>query len=330
MQLSIYDIDALCKGAQLLGSGGGGDTAILKNYLHYLLDKNGGIEIISPEELNSQCLVVPIAEIGAPLIGMEKVPNSLLFYSLIDAVRQQHPGRRLVLMPAEIGGSNALTPFVAASLNQLPVLDADLIGRAFPRLSMCKPAVTNQPVGTTYISNYNGECVMFDAIDCAAVEQQAREIVTQFGCSAGIVTYTFDVSEMDHYLIKHSISHALNLGRMGTEGEDIQSYGTGLITEVSHAIQNGFLNGHVVVTTPTGKLAVYFQNEYLHVTDGEKSLIETPDIIALLDQRSGLPISSESLRYGLAVEVVRLPAPAFWTQSIAHQQVCLSEFKKCA
>lgn len=45
------------------------------------------------------------------------------------------------VMAGEIGGSNGLRAFAVATAMNIPVVDADEIGRAFPRVDMCLPFI---------------------------------------------------------------------------------------------------------------------------------------------------------------------------------------------
>ena len=46
------------------------------------------------------------------------------------------PGRLVALMAGEVGGGNGIEPLVVGSKMGLPVVDGDLMGRAFPELQV--------------------------------------------------------------------------------------------------------------------------------------------------------------------------------------------------
>src|SRR5256886_14927190 len=57
---------------------------------------------------------------------------------------EEYLGRRFhAVMSLEIGGGNAIQPFMAAALLDLPVVDADCMGRAFPEAQMTSFAIHN-------------------------------------------------------------------------------------------------------------------------------------------------------------------------------------------
>lgn len=327
--LSIHELLPLCRGAALLGSGGGGDPEILYAYLHFLLQKSQSIMIRKINELPNNALIVPIAFVGAPLISIERIPNKTMFIALGRQLRLYYPDRAIFLMPAEIGGCNALSPFVLAALDDFEVIDGDLIGRAFPKVSMCKPAVLGNSHQISFISNIKGEVIVIETFDIEELENRIRDYSIQFGSSILIATFLFDVNESDDYLIADSLSRAYQLGFQLVNNNIYQRIDSGIITQVCQRIENGFLIGHVQIKTLTQYLTITFQNEYLFVHDeGQSILSATPDIIALIDARSNLPLTSESLRYGLHVNIVSLPSPAFWNLPYANKYVDRSAFNQ--
>ena len=327
-KLTTINLDQLCSGAAILGSGGGGDPNVLKDYLHYMLQLYGPVDIISSAHLPMDSLIVPVAIIGAPLISLERIPNREMFAQLYSSITENFPNRKIVLMPAEIGGCNALTPFIMAAMYSLPVLDADLIGRAFPKINMSKPAVMGVTNQKAFITNHNGEKICIEAESIAELEMRAREATIKFGCSALLATFIFDAALQDKYIIADSITRALQLGDTAYScAKESIMVGTGVIVDVSHKIENGFLTGYVNIFSQTDKYKVYFQNEYLQVEKNAQSILESPAIISLVEVRSRKSIASESLRFGLQVEITALAATEFWQQADAKKHVSLNAFK---
>lgn len=356
--LSHNELATLSLGAAVLGSGGGGDPSILYGQLHYLLKKNGPVRLMKPDELAKNALVVPLALIGAPLVSMERLPNSAIFLALLRELRKRYPSRELVLAPAEIGGCNALTPFMLAAQASLPVLDADLIGRAFPELQMCKPAVLGKKQQTLFLANHFGACSVAETASLNELEERARALTVESGGSALLATFIFEAREREAYLVPNTLGRAYRLGQllekysrnlsgfaMATQARVL---GSGLIADVCHVVQNGFLIGYAEIRLATQKLRIYYKNEYLLVLankefnqpmDGslpEGAIVaESPELIVLVDARSGLPLASEVLRFGLQVQVLSLPAPHFWQEPQARALVSLAAFgliqkKRCA
>jgi len=308
--LSKNDLSILAKGAALLGSGGGGNPKILLDLVHYQMSIHGDTVIIGNDELPDNCLIVPVAFVGAPLISMEKIPNTKIFDTLYKNIKKDFPDQQIVLMPAEIGGCNALTPFMLASKYGLPVLDADLIGRAFPKINMCKPAILNCKADPTYLTDLHGNAVTLHPKELHSLEKMVRDIVIRFSSTAVIATFILMRDQTDK-VISGSISRSLELGRGLLPLKTIQ-LARGYINDICHQLAGGFLTGHVEVKTTDKNIKIYFQNEFLLAKSENKTIASSPDIIAIIDAKSGIVITTESLQFGIDVILLKIPAPDFW------------------
>lgn len=60
------------------------------------------------------------------------------------------------------------------------------------------------------------------------------------------------------------------------------------------------------------QLVVHFQNENLMAARDGEIIITVPDLITMLDEDSGEPITTEQLRYGFRVFVLGLPCDRRW------------------
>jgi DUF917 family protein len=322
-KLFLEDLESICFGASVLGSGGGGHPKILQDYVHYLFDKHQSISLISVDELHTKHLVVPIAFVGAPLIALERLPNSICFDKILQKIQQDYPNREIVLMPAEIGGCNALTPFVLALKHQLPILDADLIGRAFPKINMCKPAVLNAPNPKTYLSCHLGNLITLDLQTQDLVEDLIRASVVHFGSSAIIATFLFEGHAHSNYVIPGSLSRCLELAKTKNHGRKVID---GMIKNVFHEMNHGFLMGEVEIQSKNDMYSIHFQNEYLYIQQNQTITDGSPDIIVIMEKKTQKPLSTDALRYGLEIEVYILEAPDFWKQPKHCQHVHFKQF----
>ena len=73
--LRTADLDDLARGAALLGTGGGGDPFVGKMLVTQALGEAGEITILDPEELDDDAWVIPVAQMGAPTVVVEKMPR---------------------------------------------------------------------------------------------------------------------------------------------------------------------------------------------------------------------------------------------------------------
>ncbi len=84
--LTADDIEALCLGATLLGTGGGGDPYIAKLVAHQALETYGPVEVVNAADLPGDALVLTTAVIGAPTVILEKIPAGTEYVAGVKAL----------------------------------------------------------------------------------------------------------------------------------------------------------------------------------------------------------------------------------------------------
>ncbi|MBS3904167.1 MAG: DUF917 domain-containing protein [Simkania sp.] len=325
-KLTINDLEYLAIGSAVLGSGGGGNPAYDYLIARHAMEQHGLVQLIDVNTLTSKDVVLPIAFMGAPLVVMEKLPSGRELTQLIEMVERTLDCRVAALLPAEIGGSNAFAPLAVAAKLGLPVVDGDTLGRAFPQLQMSSCHLMKVSTAPSYLADSLGNVVMIHANDAHSLEKIARQVTVAMGSSCAIAIYLMDGEQAQQAIIPGTISQAIEIGRsivQTTEaGQDPIGaliamtdgvyLGKGMISEVQQSIKEGFLEGSVTISTSHGNIEILYQNEYLIARKENSVLASTPDIIVLLESKSGTPLTSETLRYGLQVSLVVLPAPAIW------------------
>jgi len=131
--VSLDEIESIAIGAWILGTGGGGSPYLALLNLRQLYRKGTVVPLIDPMELQDDDRVAVVSNMGAPLVGQERLTDP---HTIAQAVRMMEDviGQSFrAVMSLEIGGGNSLQPFMAAAMLGLPVVDADCMGAPFPR-----------------------------------------------------------------------------------------------------------------------------------------------------------------------------------------------------
>ena len=325
-QIQLDDLDDMALGSALLGSGGGGDPAYNLIQAKYQLMKYGPVRLMDRTELKPDDLVVPVGFMGAPLVGIEKIPGDGEFLSIFEKIERYYGKKASALIPVEIGGGNAFVPFAIAGQLDLPVLDGDTIGRAFPELQMTSCHLKGVSTRPAFIADSLGNTIILEAINSQALERIARHATVAMGSSSALAMYLMTGAQAADSIIPGTVSQALAIGRtlsnsqkLGKdplipllESTDGACLGSGKITDIDQKIVDGFLKGTVTIQSDSDCMELGYQNEYLIAKKNGKVVATTPDILMLIEQESGTPITSESLQYGIKVNLIALPAPELW------------------
>src|SRR4029453_5175549 len=134
--VSVEEIESLAIGAWILGTGGGGSPYLALLNMRSLYRQGTSVSLMDPLDLADDDDVAVVSNMGAPLVGQERLTDPPPIAEAVTMM-EEYLGRRFrAIMSLEIGGGNAIQPFMAAALLDRPVVDADCMGRAFPEAQM--------------------------------------------------------------------------------------------------------------------------------------------------------------------------------------------------
>lgn len=328
--LDRQDVEDLSTGAAILGTGGGGDPYLGKLMALSVLEKGMKIEVIRPEDVPDDALIIPSAAMGTPTVLIEKISKGDEVVQAFKRLEKYYGQEVFATMPLEAGGVNSVNPLTVGARCGIPIVDADGMGRAFPELQMTTFNVHGIPCSPMTLVDEKGNVVMLDAVDNNWAEKIARVVTIRFGGTAWISLYPMYGRDVKRAGIPHTLSLARDIGRSVREAraskEDPVDAVLGItkgfrlfegkIVDVERKTVAGFARGEArlegINDSAGGNMLIQFQNENLvAIRDGE-IVCSVPDLISLLDVDTGLPITTEYLRYGYRVVVVGMPTNEKW------------------
>ncbi len=335
------DLERLAIGAGILGTGGGGNPYLGKLQARQLLEQGKTIEVIPASDVPDDALVTTVGSIGAPVVSNERPKQGDEYLVSLRAL-ESHLGRTITHVTcAEIGGSNSMAPMIVAAQANLPVVDGDGMGRAFPELQMDTFMIYGIKPTPAVVSDPRGHVAIFDKLDDpSTLERYARTVTIQMGGSAGAAGPAMTGYQLKRTLIRDTISLAIEIGdsvltaRAGhTDAVDAvlrvtggQRLFRGKIVDVDRRLVGGFARGVLRIEgigpNEDDSLVIDFQNENLIArrSNGEVLAI-VPDLICIIDAETAEPITTELLRYGLRIEVIGIPAPEALKSAVAMRSV---------
>jgi hypothetical protein len=320
-------LNAIALGGAVLGSGGGGDPYVGRLMTQQSIEKSGGVKVIDIESLPDDALILPIAMMGAPTVMVEKFPSGNEFAQLIPMIEKMLTKPVSAILCAEAGGLNSTIPFVAASKLGLPIIDGDAMGRAFPELQMVTFTLGGISATPMAMVDEKGNGCTFDTISNVWTEKLARAITIQMGGSAMCSLYPVTAKQCKDYLIRGSLSlihhigniiekHSFNAYQLLVKELNGKHLFQGRVRDVERRSEGGWNRG-IVKLEGTGEFVnrdakIDFQNEFLVAMEGDTILATTPDLICVFDANTGAPVTAETIKYGLAVNVLGLPCDPIW------------------
>jgi uncharacterized protein len=327
-ELTLDDIKALAVGAWILGTGGGGSPYLGLLNMRRLYAEEHRVALISPFDLDDADWVAVVSNMGAPLIGQERLADSRNIARSVE-IQQELLGEKFrAVMSLEIGGGNSIQPLMAAAHLGLPVVDADTMGRAYPEAQMTSVAVGDlRPYPCVLYDPRGIEAVVTKVPNWKWMERVSRKICVEMGSIASTCKAPRTGAEVKAWGIHFTVTKAISIGRRVREArrrhEDpvaaILEEGNGellfrgKVVDVARRTTEGFLRGWAAIDgldeDRGSRLEIAFQNEWVVAWRDGAPIAMSPDLICVLDTVSGEAFGTETIGYGRRVSVVALPAP---------------------
>ena len=327
MLIDAPTVASLAAGAGVFGGGGGGDPGLSEMLAQHAVATHGPVRLVSLQDLDGDALLVPIAYVGATTVIQEKLPNGIEG-DLIREWMQRLLGRPVAaFMSAELGGLNGVMPVAWCARAGLPMVDADLMARAFPELQMVIPTLHGHEISPVVAADERGNVGVFTTITNEWSEKLVRATAVAMGGTATVGVYPMTVADARRVSVQGSISRSIEVGRAllasshDPTAELVERVGAvrlieGKLIDVHRRTKDGWAVGSAAIEG-TGAdrghvLRIEFQNENLvAIRDGEP-VATVPDIITLVDLHTGSPVVTEILRYGQRVTAIALPCDPIW------------------
>lgn len=329
-EVTAEQLEHIALGAAVLGTGGGGDPYIGKLLAQQAIKRNGPVRLIDPDELDDDDLVIPSAMMGAPTVMLEKTPRGTEIVTAFEAIQEYLGRKATATMSCEVGGLNSTTPFIVAAELGIPLVDADMMGRAYPEIQMCIPTMYGVTATPMAIADEKGNSVILNTVNNHWTETFARTVTVDMGCSAMISLFPMSGKQVKEACVLRSISKSETIGKTIADAhrdhidpiEAVRAVTNGFviwrgkIADVARRTETGFARGETTIAGThdySGRdLTILFQNEFLLAKSNDEAIAGTPDLITVLDAETGEPIPTESLRYGFRVVVLAMPSDPRW------------------
>src|SRR5262249_15488556 len=110
--IALDDIEALAVGAWILGTGGGGSPYLRPLNIRRLYAEGGRLSLMSPLDLADEDWVAVVSNMGAPLVGQERLADSRNIARTVEMQEGLLGTKFRAVMPLEIGGGNSIQPLM--------------------------------------------------------------------------------------------------------------------------------------------------------------------------------------------------------------------------
>ncbi len=310
-------------GGWFLGGGGGGLPSggidVLENALSL-----GRIEVLEIDEFDPAGIVVTASLVGSPSTGKDAITpaHCVRAYHLFN---ESYEGGIAGFISNEAGGHSITNGWIAAAVSGKPIVDAACNGRAHPTGVMGAMGLDSLPGYQTLQVAVGGagdnQVEISTRGSISSTSKLVREASTLSRGFISVLRNPVDAA----YVKQHGAIGAL--GMMIEAGDIFLKYKNdpdqllnglhdllgcqilfkGVTGSFDLTAKGGFDVGSVMVRNGSREVEITFWNEYMTAESEGGRLATFPDLVTLLDARTGLPICSAQVQNGLDVIVVNVP-----------------------
>ncbi len=329
--LTPVELEDILVGCTILGTGGGGSLSEGLRVVKTLVDQGKRFTLAKIEDLP------PEAPIGSPYYCGSVPPEGsghpsdrvalMAFEALESYLKRPFAG----VIAAELGGFATAGALAVAAEKGLPLLDADAAGRAVPDLQCSIFYVKGLSITPMAVATPMGDSMIISHVkDDQRSEEIIRQIAVVSGNMVGVCDHPASVQQLQEAAILNTISQAGNLGKARREAIAAGKSPITAVAEAGHGfirfqgtvenhvweIKSGFTVGEIELVGiehyAGEKYRIHYKNENIIAwRDGEVDMT-VPDLICVLDNETGMPITNPNCDPGKTVAVIGLPAPEKW------------------
>jgi DUF917 family protein len=326
--ITLDDIESLAVGAWVLGTGGGGSPYLGLLNMRRLYAEGKRVQPMSAFDLADDDMIAPVSNMGAPLVGQERLTNSRTIARAVELM-ESHTGVHFRgIMALEIGGGNSIQPMMAATELGRILIDADMMGRAYPEAQMTSAAVGGlQPWPLATVDVRGLETVIDRVPSWKWMERVSRKVCVEYGSIASTCKAPRTGAEVKEWGVHGTTTKAIAIGAAVREAqrqhedpvdailsvEPGKVLYKGKVVDVERRATEGFLRGRArfdgLDEYRNKAMEINFQNEWIVAWQDGEPVAMSPDLICVVDSVSGEAIGTEIIRYGQRVTVIALPPP---------------------
>jgi len=318
-----------------MGTGGGGSAEWGREVFTAALEEGLKIEWVDVDDIPDDAWTVTPYGMGSTAPPSPETQEEIARLGLVDrlghgamevAVREmeEYAGVKIgAIVPVELGAGNTPAPLITGARLGIPVVDGDYAGRAVPEEMQGTPYLYDKKGWPfTSVDRWGNICIVKEACSLHMMERVGKmlSVAAYGGCH--MAAYLLIGREMKEIVMRDTLTKSLELGRtirqarerredpvlasleftggwllfegevIKKEWEDREGYMFGTI----YIEGRGEFKGHT--------FKVWFKNENHVSWLDDEPFVTSPDLVVIVDLKSGEGITNTLLEAGQEVAVI--------------------------
>lgn len=332
---TMQDCEDLIRGSMFMGTGGGGSPDWGSGVFTAALEQGLDVGWVDVEDIPDDAWTITTYGMGSIAPMSQETQEEIDRLGLVDmhghgdmdeAVREMQEYAQVkigAIVPPELGAGNTPAPLVTGARLGIPVVDGDYAGRAIPEEIQGTPNLHGKRGWPfTTVDRWGNVCIVKEACDIHMMERIGKmlSVAAYEGCS--IAAYLLSGEEMKQVVVRNTLSRCLELGRAIRQarerGGDPVMAGVectaGWLLFEGEVVKKEWEDrlGYMIGTTYIeGKgeyegrsFRVWFKNENHVSWLDDEPFVTSPDLVVIVDRRSGEGMTNTLLEVGQQVAVI--------------------------
>lgn len=337
------DLADFIRGLTLLGTGGGGRPEAGHDALSPYLNRGDELRWRSLETIDDHAFFCALSGVGSiapktPMTRAERVkagyPEEMddrhpMLLALRELERQTNK-KISGIFPIEIGAGNTTTPFAAALAAGIDMIDCDCAGgRAIPEMTQSAVALAGISVTPAVFADPWGTLLTVSACHSAKQAERLGKAISSTTKLADMraqcarAAFIVDGGTLKRVATGGGLTRALRLGRLMSDArKSMQDPAEAAARELKGAVvargkliakdwesRDGYMFGELRIASENApETRIFLKNENHIVWIGDVPKYMAPDLICVVDAKTGEPSTNTNLESGTDVVVIVAPA----------------------
>jgi len=332
---TMQDCEDLIRGCLFMGTGGGGSAEWGREVFTAVLEEGLKIEWVDVDDIPDDAWTVTPYGMGSTAPPSPETQAEIARLGLVDRLghramevavtEMEEQTRRKIgaIVPVELGAGNTPAPLVTGARLGIPVVDGDYAGRAVPEEMQGTPYLYHKKGWPfTSVDRWGNVCIVKEACSLHMMERIGKMLSVAAYGDCHMAAYLLIAREMKEIVVRDTLTKSLELGRTIRQarerGEDpllasLEFTGGWLLFEgevVKKEWENreGYMFGTAYIE---GKgefkghtFKVWFKNENHVSWLDDEPFVTSPDLVVIVDHKSGEGITNTLLEAGQEVAVI--------------------------
>ncbi|HWR59996.1 MAG TPA: DUF917 domain-containing protein [Clostridia bacterium] len=336
-KLDFQEVKDILVGCTILGTGGGGDLGTGIKTVREAFDSNLEFKMLDFSDIDDEAYYVNPYYCGSvnPSKKKEEAQAEREYDDAMLAVKalEKYMGIEFAgMISIEYGGGNTASAMATAAKLGKYIVDCDAAGRAVPELQFSTYNITDRPIYPFSVATKYGDAAIFPKVQSdERAEALSRNMAVATDNRVAMADHPIKGSKLKSSVVPSALSYAGTVGKAQREavekGEDpikkIVEAAKGYVLfrgrvtrESSWEIKNGFTTG-ITVIDGIGEYAsqnfkTWYRNENMISWKNNEVFVTCPDLICIVDNKTGYPITNPNCMENDEVAVLGFKAHELW------------------